>query len=208
MTEFLHNLSMQALNREKGNILLNFEKIADLVTSVISLLRQQNEKSMEINDINMAEVERQISDKYKLTFDPEPMGKIEQDISDMMAKNEEPEILEDFVPPYPLTEEEIKEQVKQEGEDLLQMQLTVNEDELRAADEVADEENKNVIKNIADPAPGLVVDNEIDFKDIDFLPETTDNTYKLTPKVQKHLDEMVLDSIQPKNEEDTALMMS
>ena len=42
MTEFLHNLPMQALNRENGNILLNFEKIADLVTSVISLLRQHN----------------------------------------------------------------------------------------------------------------------------------------------------------------------
>ena len=90
---------------------------------------------------------------------------------------------------------------KQEGEDLLQMQLTVNEDELRAADEVADEENKSVIKSIVDPAPGLAVNDEIDFKDIDFLPETTGNTYKLTPKVQKHLDEMILDSIQPKNEE-------
>ena len=62
------------------------------------------------------------------------MEKIEQDMS---VKNEEPEIPESFVPPYPLTEEEIKEQVKQEGEDLLQMQLTVNEDELRAADDVA-----------------------------------------------------------------------
>ena len=202
VTEFFYNLSMQALNRENGNILPNFERIANLVTSVISLLRQQNKKSIEIDDINKAEVGRQISDNYKFTFDLEKMEKIEQDIKKMIAKNEEPEIPEDFVPPYPLTEEEIKEQVKQEGEDLLQMQLTVNEDELRAADEVADEENKNVIKNIADPAPGLVVDNEIDFKDIDFLPETTDNTYKLTPKVQKHLDEMVLDSIQPKNEED------
>ena len=83
-----------------------------------------------------------------------------------------------------------------------QMQLTVNEDELRPADEVADEENKNVIKRIVDPAPGLLVDDEIDFKDIDFPPETTDNTYKLTPKVQKHLEEMVFDSIQPKNKED------
>ena len=80
MTEFLHNLSMQALNRENGNILLNFEMIADLVTSVISLLRQQNKKSIEINDINKAEVERQISDNYKFTFDLEPMEKIEQDI--------------------------------------------------------------------------------------------------------------------------------
>ena len=75
MTEFLHNLSMQALNRENGNILLNFEMIADLVTSVISLLRQQNKKSIEINDINKAEVERQISDNCKFTFDLEPMEK-------------------------------------------------------------------------------------------------------------------------------------
>ena len=124
------------------------------------------------------------------------MEKIEQDINEMTAKNEEPEIPEDFVPFYPLTEEEIKEQVKQEGEHLLQMQLTVNEDELRAADEVADEENKNVIKSIVDPAPGLVVDDEKDFKDIDFPPEITDNKYKQTPKVKKYLHEMVLDSIQ------------
>ena len=44
MTEFLHSLSMQALNRKNNNIQLNFEKAADLVTSVISLLRQQNKK--------------------------------------------------------------------------------------------------------------------------------------------------------------------
>ena len=44
MTEFLHSLSMQALNRKNNNIQLNFEKVADLVTSVISLLTQQNKK--------------------------------------------------------------------------------------------------------------------------------------------------------------------
>ena len=201
MTEFLHNLSMPALNRENGNIQPNFEKIADLVTSVISLLRQQNKKSIDINNINKAKVEGQISDNYKFTFDLELMEKIEQDMNEMIAKNEELEIPEDFVSPYPLTEEEIKEQVKQEGEDLLQMQLTINEDELSAADEVTDED-ENVIKSIVDPGPGLVVDDEIDFKDIDFPPETTDNTYKLTPKVQKHLDQMVLDSIKPQKEED------
>ena len=63
------------------------------------------------------------------------------------------------------------------------MQLTVNENELRAADEVADEENKNVIKSIVDPAPGVVVDDEIDFKDIDFLPETID--YPSKTKVEE-----------------------
>ena len=101
-----------------------------------------------------------------------------------------------------MTEEEIKAQAKRKGEDLLQMQLTVDEGELRAADEVADEENKSVVKSIIDPTPGLVVDDEIDFKDINFLAETTDNKYKLPPKVQKQLDEMVLDTVQSKTEED------
>ena len=146
-------------------------------------------------------MEKQISDNYKFTFDLDPMEKIEQDVNELIAKNEEPEIPEDFPTPYPLTEEEIKAQIKQEGKDLLQMQLTVNENELRAADEVADEENKNVIESIVDPTPGLVVDDEIDFKDINFPPETTGNTYKLPPKVQKQLDEMVLDTVQPKNED-------
>ena len=61
MTEFLHKMSMQVLNREEDNILLDFENIADLVTNIIALLRQQNKKSQQINDVNKAEVDRQIN---------------------------------------------------------------------------------------------------------------------------------------------------
>ena len=39
----------------------------------------------------------------------------------------------------------------------------LREEELRAADEILDEENKGIIKRIIDPMPGLLVDNEIDF---------------------------------------------
>ena len=53
-------------------------------------------------------MEKQISDNYKFTFDLDPMEKIEQDVNELIAKNEEPEIPEDFLTPYPLTEEEIK----------------------------------------------------------------------------------------------------
>ena len=41
----------------------------------------------------------------------------------------------------------------------------------------------------------------MDFQDINFSPNTTDNTYKLPPKVEKHIDEMVIDAI-PKIEQD------
>ena len=47
MAEFLHNMSMQALNRKNDNILLDDENITDLVTNIIALLRQQSKKSQQ-----------------------------------------------------------------------------------------------------------------------------------------------------------------
>ena len=61
MTEFLHNMSMQALNRENDNILLDFENVTNLVTSIIVLLKQQNKKSIQINDSNKVEVDKEIN---------------------------------------------------------------------------------------------------------------------------------------------------
>ena len=78
----------------------------------------------------------------------------------------------------------------------------LREEELWPGDEIADEENKSIIKSIVDPMPGLLVDNEIDFQGINFLPKTTDKMYKLPPAVQKQLDEMVIDATQPKIEQD------
>ena len=75
------------------------------------------------------------------------------------------------------------------------------EEELRASGEIADEENKNIIKSIVDPMPELLVNDEMDFEDIHFSPNTTDNMYKLPSKVEKHLDEMVIDAL-PKLEQD------
>ena len=80
--------------------------------------------------------------------------------------------------------------------------LAFREEKLRATDEMTDEENKSIVKSVVDPKPGLLADDEIDFQDINFSPNTTDNTYKLPPKVQKHLGEMVIDATEPKIEQD------
>ena len=130
------------------------------------------------------------------------MEEIEEDINTMTENNVMPEIPEDFVPPFPLMTEEIKKQTKQEGENFLRASLALREEELRVTDEIADEENKDVIKSIVDPTPGLLVNDEMDFQDINVPPNTTDNTYKLQLQVQKHLDEMVIDAVQPKIEQD------
>ena len=130
------------------------------------------------------------------------MEQIEEDINTMIENNVTLEIPEDFVLPFPLTTEEIKKQTKQEAQNFAQASLMLRKEELRAVDEIADEENKDIIKSIVDPTPGLLVNDEMDFQDINFPPNTTDNTYKLQPKVQIHLDEMVIDAIQPKIEQD------
>ena len=82
------------------------------------------------------------------------MQEIEEDISTMVENNVIPEIPEDFVPPFPLTTEQIKKQTKQEGENFVQASLTLREEELRAADEIANEENKDIIKSVVDPSSG------------------------------------------------------
>ena len=130
------------------------------------------------------------------------MKEIEEDINIVIENNVTPKIPEDFVPPFPLMTEEIKKQTKQEDENFVQALLTLREEELKVADEIANEENKDIIKSIVDPMPGLLVKHEMDFQDIYFPPNTTDSTYKLQPKVQKHLDEMVVDAAQTKIEQD------
>ena len=124
------------------------------------------------------------------------MEEIKEDINNMIKNNKRPEMPEPFVLPFLLTTEEIKEQTKQEGEDFIQTLLTLREEELRAADEIADEENSHYQKH-HDPTPCLLVDDETDFQDINFSSNTTDNTYKLPPAVQKQLDEMIIDATQP-----------
>ena len=148
------------------------------------------------------EVDRQINSNYQFTFDLGPMEEIEEDINTMIENNMTPEIPEDFVALFPLTTEEIKKQIKEEGENFVHTSLTLREGELRVAYEIANEENKNIIKSIVDPTSGLLVNDEMDFQDINFPPNTTDNTYKLQPKVKKHLDEMVTDAVHPKIEQD------
>ena len=176
MTEFLHNISIQALNRGIDSIFLDFEHIANLVTSIIALLKQQNKKSFKINEKIKEEVSKEISSNYQFTFDLDPMDEIKEDIDLMIQNNERPEIPKSFVLPVPLTMEEIKEQTKQEDENFIQISLAFREEELRAADKIPDEENKNITKSIVDPTPGLLVNDEMDFQDINFSTNTTDNS--------------------------------
>ena len=61
---------------------------------------------------------------------------------------------------------------------------------------------KNVIKRIVDPTASLVVDDEMNNYDINFLPNTTDNIYQLPPKVEKEQNDIFVDGIIPQQKFD------
>ena len=124
------------MNRENDSIFLDFEHITNLAISIITLLKQQNKKLFKINEKIKEEVEKEISSNYQFTFDLDPLDEIKEDIDVMIENNERPEIPESFVPPVPLTTEEIKEKTKQKDKNFIQTSLAFREKELRAADEI------------------------------------------------------------------------
>ena len=124
------------MNRENDSIFLDFEHITNLVISIITLLKQQNKKLFKINEKIKEEVEKEMSSNYQFTFDLDTMDEIKEDIDVMIENNERPEIPESFVPPVPLTTEEIKEKTKQKDKSFIQTSLAFREKELRAANEI------------------------------------------------------------------------
>ena len=56
MSEFLHNMSYQALNKENDNILIQFDKVANLITELINLMLDKNSLSLSIDNDNTENV--------------------------------------------------------------------------------------------------------------------------------------------------------
>ena len=56
MSEFLHNMSYQALNKENHNILIQFDKAANLITELINLMLDKNSLSLSIDNDNTENV--------------------------------------------------------------------------------------------------------------------------------------------------------
>ena len=141
MTEFLHNMSIQAMSKSNIKILLEFGKTVDLVTDLTELLRQRNRLSIKINEENNNEA-IESRNNYRLYFELDPMEEIQENVDDIIKKDIIPEIPVDFVLPTPLTSEEIKTQTREEDENFIETLLAFRKEELQAADEIADEENK------------------------------------------------------------------
>ena len=77
------------------------------------------------------------------------MTEIQENVDDIIKKGIIPEIAVDFIPPTPLASEVIKKQTREENEHFIESSLAFREEDLKAADEIADEEIKMLLKTLS-----------------------------------------------------------
>ena len=83
LTAFLHNMSHQALNKGNYNMFIQFYRTAELITELMFVLLDRNNKSLNISSVINDNINKEINDHW-FTFDiPTEIG-IQNDIEDIL----------------------------------------------------------------------------------------------------------------------------
>ena len=154
-SEFLTNLTYQALSQENDDIFLSFENAIYLVQSIVDAFIDKEKD----------EIEKvfKISEKIKTKLDTK-FYVIEALALQIQLGEEESKIEHKPKPVVfstPLKIEEINEIYDREKGDFLKTAMKLNQIDLESGSEVADSENETLIQEIINPTPGLVVDDDI-----------------------------------------------
>ena len=79
LTEFLHNMSHQALNKDNDNTFIQFDRTTELIFELISVWLDRNNKNLNIANIINNNNDDEIND-YRFTFDIPTEIEIQKDI--------------------------------------------------------------------------------------------------------------------------------
>ena len=117
-------------------------------------------------------------------------GKIQQNIEKKEKKSLLPP--KPFFSSTPLKTKEINKIYDEEKQNYLQTAITINKTDLDAAVENAEESNKEVINDIIDPTPGLIVDDTLNLdKQFEYNSNDLGRTFDLSNQVQERLDNLL-----------------
>ena len=118
LTEFLHNMSHQALNKDNYNIFIQFYRTVELITELIFVLLDRNNKSPIIASVINDNINNEINE-YRFTFDiPTEIG-IQNDMEDIKRQKIPPTPSPPYVPHPLLTKEEIEIERNKGNEDFI-----------------------------------------------------------------------------------------
>ena len=184
----------QALNKDIDNLFKQFDRTAELIIKLISVVLDRNNKSLNIANIINNNINDEINN-YRFTFDVPTEIEIQLDMEEILKNKKNlatppPPI----VPPPLLTKKEIETERNKENKDFIKAPLQMNKNELDAANESADQKNKKVIRDIMDPTPGLFIDDKLNHNEQN-LQNTADNNFNLPPQAQQQFNETVFTKI-------------
>ena len=79
-------MSHQALNKDNNNIFIEFDRTAELIIELISVLLDRNNKSLNIANIINNNINDEINN-YRFTFDIPTEIEIQQDMEEILKNN-------------------------------------------------------------------------------------------------------------------------
>ena len=184
--EFTNNLTYQALSQENDTIFMSFDECTNLVNLIVDSLVNMEKREFEIT----AKINEQISDKLNIEF--EAVESLAMQIQ--LGGEPEFEKIEPKQSSTPLTKEKIKEIYEKEKTDYLKIATKLHEIDLQAASEVVDSENENLYREIIDPTPGLILDDEIDVDNQFSFRADSDTSYSLPNALKSKLENKLEDA--------------
>ena len=148
-SEFLQNMTYQALTQENDDVPLKFDTCYKLGQSIVTAL---NKIVQEEQDISFDIAER-VNDALEVTFSikDEENEKFEKDKEDLPLTST----------PLP-TKQQINQIYEQEKEDYLKTAIQLNAENLNAVAERDKIDNEKLYQEIVNPNPGLVIDNKLE----------------------------------------------
>ena len=135
-------MSHQALNKDIDNIFKQFDRTAELIIKLISVLLDRNNKSLNIANIINNNTNDE-TNNYRFTFDVRTEIEIQLDMEEILKnKKTLPAPLPPNVLPPLLTKKEIETERNKENDDFIKASLQMSKDERDAANESADQKIK------------------------------------------------------------------
>ena len=188
LSEFLHNLSFQALSKETDDIYLNFNNVSELIIYILEGLAKKNNESIAV----AKNLGKNLQDELDQTdFELEILPELEE-------KYTKQEKIPPPPPPHftstPLkSKNEINKTYDDSKEEYLKTAITINKIDLDTTTENADDKNKKTVSDIIDPMPGLFVDDKLNLENqFEYKSNDIDENLNLSRDLQDRLDNILL----------------
>ena len=191
MSEFLHNMSYQALDIKNDEIFIKFNGIAQLINDINETLIERNNQSIQISDIMNTNILNKINN-YKFIFDVRTKMEIQEYVDKIIKKEiKPPSPLPPYTPPPERMDKIETNNLRQQlNEEFLRTAIIINKTELDVANKRADEKNKEVIKSIVNPTQNLLIEMKIKPEDKNTHNNIKKN-YVLSPNIRNRLDDII-----------------